>query len=58
MSEFTFKLGEGVEIDASEERGTVIARAEYLTGENTYLIRYKTNQGVGVEAWWGESALS
>lgn len=58
MSEFNYKLGASVAIRVSDELGIVIARAEYLTSENAYLVRYKTNEGVGVEAWWGESALN
>jgi len=45
-------------IDASGENGEVIARAQYATSEDTYLLRYKSADGRAVEAWWGESAIS
>ena len=55
---FVFDLLETVEIDASKETGIIIARAEYATSENSYLVRYKANDGRAVENWWSESALS
>ncbi len=52
-----FELGQRVRLEESNERGTVIGRAEYKYNENAYLIRYATAEGVQVEAWWGESTL-
>ena len=53
-----FELGCAVVIVASGEKGEVIGRAEYLKGEDSYLVRYKAADGRAVEAWWGESALA
>ncbi|MBB5444617.1 MULTISPECIES: hypothetical protein [unclassified Paraburkholderia] len=55
---FKFQIGANVQIDASGEAGEIIGRAEYSTGENTYLMRYKSADGRAVESWWGESAIS
>lgn len=55
---FKFNLGQPVTIVCSGETGEVIGRAEYLSGEPTYQVRYKSADGRGVEAWWGESALT
>ena len=44
-------------VENPDEFGTIIARAEYAHGENSYLVRYKNGQGAMVEQWWGESAL-
>lgn len=55
---FKFPLRRVVVIDESEERGTIIARAQYAHSENAYLIRYKAADGRAVEQWWGESSLS
>lgn len=57
MHAFVFDLTQKVKISASGESGEVIARAEYATSENSYLIRYKAGDGRAVDAWWGESAL-
>jgi hypothetical protein len=53
-----FELGQDVAIAVSGERGTVIARAQYSTSEDQYLIRYKCADGRAVEAWWTAGALS
>jgi len=53
-----FELKQQVVITCSEERGEVIGRAEYLGGQNQYLLRYKCADGRAVEQWWNESALS
>lgn len=58
MSQFKFQLNQIVAIVASAESGTVIARAEYTSSENSYLIRYEAGDGRAVEQWWGESALT
>lgn len=57
MHAFVFDLAQRVKISASDESGEVIARAEYATSEDSYLVRYKAADGRAVEAWWGESAL-
>lgn len=57
MKQFKFELESEVQIDASGEHGKVLARAEYVTSENQYYIRYKCGDGRAVESWWGESAL-
>lgn len=53
-----FNLKQIVVITASGEQGEVIARAEYVVAEPSYLIRYKCADGRAVEAWWTESALA
>lgn len=57
-STFKFDLKQVVTIEASGETGTVIARAEYATSEDSYLLRYRGADGRAVESWWSESALS
>lgn len=57
MNEFEFSLGVAVRLVGSAETGTVIARAEYLHGENQYYVRYRAGDGRLVEAWWAASAL-
>ena len=54
---FEFNLGATVAIIVSGEFGQVIARAEYLSGENQFLVRYRAADGRAVEAWWNASAL-
>ncbi|MFM0243824.1 hypothetical protein [Paraburkholderia sediminicola] len=55
---FKFNLGDAAKIVASDEAGEVVARAEYASNENSYLLRYKSADGRAVESWWGESAVS
>ena len=55
---FAHELNATVTIAASGERGTVIARAEYLESTPNYLIRYKAADGRAVESWWSGSALA
>jgi hypothetical protein len=57
MNTFEFNLGASVSIIVSGEFGQVIARAEYLDGENQFLVRYRAADGRAVEAWWNGSAL-
>lgn len=52
-----FLLGDRVKVGNGLERGEVVARAEYLTSEPQYLVRYVAGDGRCVEAWWTESAL-
>lgn len=55
---FEFELNEKVQIAVNRtERGTVLARAEYLTCEPSYLVIYVNGNGNTTEKWWGESAL-
>lgn len=55
---FEFEIGQPVLITVSKETGNVIARAEFETCEQQYLVRYKSGEGCAVEQWWTESALS
>ena len=57
VSDFEFELNDEVIISVSGEEGEIIGRAEYLSSENTYLVRYQAADGRAVEAWWQESAL-
>lgn len=55
---FLFSLRQPVVIAVSGERGEVLSRAEHVTGENNYCVRYCDPFGVGaVEGWRVESAL-
>lgn len=54
---FKFSLSERVLIELSKEQGKVIGRAEYLTGEPTYFVRYLTKEGRAEKSWWDESDL-
>lgn len=54
---FQFELKQLVKIIESGERGKVIARAQYMASEDTYLIRYMAADGRAVEQWWADSAL-
>lgn len=56
-SEFEFSIGENVEIEVSGEKGVIIGRAEYLSSENQYYIRYKAADGRATESWWNADAL-
>jgi hypothetical protein len=55
---FAFKMWEDVGISVSGETGAVIGRVEYASGEDQYLIRYKSADGRAVENWWVVSALT
>jgi len=57
VDSFKFELDDYVAIDCSAECGTVIGRAEYLTGLKQYLIRYQAADLRAVEQWWDENAL-
>ena len=57
MNSFEFRLDQQVTMRFSDEAGVVIGRAEYMTSENQYLVRYKAADGRQVEAWWGASAI-
>jgi hypothetical protein len=55
--DFKFSLGDKVAIEVSGEQGIVIGRAEYLSADNTYLVRYSAADGRAVEQWWNQDAL-
>jgi hypothetical protein len=57
MDKLLFQLGDAVQIAASDERGTVIGRAQYLNAEPAYLLRYKCADGRAIESWWTQQAL-
>lgn len=57
IDHFAFSVGQWVELVESGEKGRVIARAEYESSEDAYLIRYKSADGRLIEAWWGASAI-
>lgn len=54
---FKFENGSTASIIASDERGVIVGRAEYIDTANSYLLRYKANDGRAVEQWWNEGAL-
>jgi hypothetical protein len=56
-SNYEFELNDAAVIIVSQEKGLIIARAEYMLSENAYLLRYATRDGTATEQWWGESAL-
>lgn len=53
---FKFELNDNVLMKYGKEEGVVCGRAEYLTCESAYLLKYANNQGVAVE-WWAESDI-
>lgn len=55
---FKFDMPGLIRIECSGEEGEVIGRAEYASGEDQYLVRYKAGDGRAVESWWAESALT
>lgn len=57
-AKFKFGLGATPCITVSGEVGLVVARAEYLNSEPSYLLQYRRNDGVADEQWWRESALT
>lgn len=52
-----YQLNQIVKLVSSEETGTIVGRAEYVSNENSYLVRYKAGDGRQVETWWSESAI-
>ncbi|MCJ2020592.1 hypothetical protein MKK84_24715 [Methylobacterium sp. E-065] len=55
---FAFGLNQTVSLVGSDERGTVIGRAEYAENGRSYLVRYRAGDGRLTEAWWNEPALA
>jgi len=53
-----YEMNAEVVIACSDEAGAVIGRAEYITSETDYLVRYVAKDGRAVEQWWKESALT
>lgn len=43
---FAFALGHAVGLVSSDERGTIIARAEYAESGRSYLVRYRAGDGL------------
>lgn len=41
----------------SGESGEIIGRAEYTTGQPSYMLRYVAKDGRLTEAWWTEDAI-
>lgn len=54
---FEFELKQVVKIIESDECGKVVGRAEYDHCDNSYLVRYRANDGRCVENWWTQTAL-
>lgn len=55
---FKYPLGSTARLTQSGERGTIIARAEYLHADDCYYLRYTAADGCLLESWWGESAIA
>jgi hypothetical protein len=55
--QFKFTLNESVMIMQSKEGGTVRARAQWSTGNNSYLIAYTSSRGEFHERWIDEDLL-
>lgn len=53
---FLFELGDEVKLALSDERGTVVGRAEYST-HTSYLVHYKAANGCATTAWFDEGYL-
>jgi heat shock protein HspQ len=57
MDKFKFEIGQDVRLKMSEEKGTVIGRAEYANDENRYEIVYRNVTGAHAHGWFTESEL-
>lgn len=55
---FDYELGAEVKLSRSEETGQIIGRIEYLLNEPQYQVRYPRADGVQVEEWINQSALT
>lgn len=55
--QFIFSLSQEVLIDISTERGKVLARTQYLNGENQYLVHYEAKDRCARTEWFQESLL-
>ncbi|MCJ2051700.1 hypothetical protein [Methylobacterium sp. J-070] len=58
VSVFAFGLRQLVGLVGSDERGTVIGRADYAENGRSYLVRYRAGDGRLTEGWWNEPALA
>lgn len=43
--------------DDNLESGKVVGRANYLNGQDQYLVRYRAGDGRMVQQWWDDNAL-
>lgn len=57
-SAFKYSNGDHVTIHTTGEKGQIRARAEWLTGNVSYYVSYKSAQGEFREAWLDEDHLS
>jgi hypothetical protein len=57
MKSFKFEMEALVALSLSGEQGVVTGRCEYLTSENSYLVRYLDKSGCQKQSWLDESAL-
>lgn len=57
MANFKYGMGETVQLKESDEKGTIVGRAEYATSESGYLVRYCAADGRQVKDWWSESDI-
>lgn len=57
IHEFKHALGDKVKIKCSNEEGEIIGRAQYVSSDDSFLVRYKAADGRAVENWWCESAI-
>ncbi len=55
--DFKFHLSQLVNLRISDEWGEVQARAQYLNGENQYLVHYQAADKCATERWYSESQL-
>ena len=55
--DFKFCLGQLVNLRISDEWGEVQARAQYLNGDNQYLVHYQAADKCATERWYSESQL-
>lgn len=55
--DFKFNLGQLVNLRISDEWGEVQACAQYLNGENQYLVHYQAADKCATERWYSESQL-
>ncbi len=55
--DYKFHLSQLVNLRISDEWGEVQARAQYLNGENQYLVHYQAADKCATERWYSESQL-
>ena len=54
MMKMKFDLNETVKLVASEETGVVVGRAQNVSNQDEYLIRYRTAVGCQMKGWMAE----